>query len=315
MAPTGVGVQVFGTVGSIDGSPTSTYQIDNSVPSTFTFNANGMDNFHVALYSSPALDPGNHTLIMTSIGNDTTEIFLDYIVYNPTLSSSSTSSSISTSAVPTSSTSSLISTSALPSSDPTTTPIPPTSSGHAASSSVGAIAGGVVGSVAGLVFGVFLMYILMRRRNRRLEKMPEPMLELEANYNVIEPHYTTSALASTQLVPNSKNPGTMANSNSLVMADTSRECASGRLRETSIIGNDQLGSTEEGKLPFAEHPTSSQLVSISAVPSQDHDMQPIVPPEEIHHTDAGVSLDGGPGLVVIDSSIEFPPAYASWAQY
>ncbi|KAE9406488.1 hypothetical protein BT96DRAFT_987627 [Gymnopus androsaceus JB14] len=47
-----VGIQVFGTVGLPDGSPTSTYQVDNAVPSTFTFNANGMTNYRVQFYSS-----------------------------------------------------------------------------------------------------------------------------------------------------------------------------------------------------------------------------------------------------------------------
>ncbi|KAE9406485.1 hypothetical protein BT96DRAFT_254697 [Gymnopus androsaceus JB14] len=205
----GVGVQVFGTVGSPDGSPTSTYQVDGAVPSTFIFNANGITNYRVLFYSSPALDSGTHTLVMTSVGNDTTEIFLDYIVYNPMPSSSSTSS--------------LISIGAVPSNDPATTPIPSASAGHAESSSVGAIAGGAVGAVAGLVLGVALMYFFMRRRNRKLKEMPE-LEELEANHNVIESYYTTSSLASTQLVPTSRNSGTMADS--LVMADTSRQCAS-----------------------------------------------------------------------------------------
>ncbi|KAE9406464.1 hypothetical protein BT96DRAFT_253884 [Gymnopus androsaceus JB14] len=149
----GVGVQVFGTVGSTDGSPTCTYQVDSAVPLTFTFNANGMTNYRVPFYSSPALDPGTHTLVMTSIGNHTTQIYLDYIVYNPIPSSSSTLS--------------LISTSETSSSDPTTTSPPPDSSGNAASSSVGAIAGGVVGAVGGLVLGIVLMYFFMRRRNRK----------------------------------------------------------------------------------------------------------------------------------------------------
>ncbi|KAE9406486.1 hypothetical protein BT96DRAFT_915428 [Gymnopus androsaceus JB14] len=260
----GVGVQVFGSVGSPDGSPKSTYQVDGAVPSTFTFNANGLNNYHLNFYSSPALDPGNHTLIMTSIGNNTTEIFLDYIVYNPMPSSSSTSSLISTSSAVSSGDPATVTTpmplaSAVSSSDPATvtTPIPIASAGHVASSSAGAIAGGVVGAVAGLALGLVLMYTLMRRRIRELKG------RLEANHNVIEP-YPTSVLDSSQFVT-SRNLDTV--SDSLVMAKTSCEFAStvgysGHLCGASIPGAEQLGYgyTEQKKLSFSESSTGSQTV-------------------------------------------------------
>ncbi|KAF9049680.1 hypothetical protein BDP27DRAFT_1454715 [Rhodocollybia butyracea] len=67
----GIGVQVFGTIGdaptSGDGSPSSTYQIDDLAASTFNFEANGQNNYRIQFYSSPLLNSGNHTLVITAL--------------------------------------------------------------------------------------------------------------------------------------------------------------------------------------------------------------------------------------------------------
>ncbi|KAF9068456.1 hypothetical protein BDP27DRAFT_1421817 [Rhodocollybia butyracea] len=147
----GVGVQVFGSIGfaANDGSPSSTYQVDNLPASTFVFNANGQNNYRVQFYASPLLNAGNHTLIITSLGNNNSRIWLDYILYYPTTNSASNLSATST---PSGSASSATFS---PTSDTDTTT-------HRASDRVALIAGAVVGSVAGIFVGALLYYVLLR---------------------------------------------------------------------------------------------------------------------------------------------------------
>ncbi|KAF9049675.1 hypothetical protein BDP27DRAFT_1155123, partial [Rhodocollybia butyracea] len=89
---TGVGIQVFGTVGAVNesqpgsngsGSPASTYQIDKSPATTFVFPANNQANYRTQFYASPLLEPGSHTLVITAIGNNGSQLWLDYILYYP----------------------------------------------------------------------------------------------------------------------------------------------------------------------------------------------------------------------------------------
>ncbi|KAF9073897.1 hypothetical protein BDP27DRAFT_1478858, partial [Rhodocollybia butyracea] len=133
----GIGVQVFGTIGdaptSGDGSPSSTYQIDDLPASTFNFEANGQNNYRIQFYSSPLLNSGNHTLVITALGKNNSHIWLDYILYYP---STDALASISSTSMPTASTSSM----------PLTCILPETSK------NMGAItASGVLGSALGIV--------------------------------------------------------------------------------------------------------------------------------------------------------------------
>ncbi|KIK66153.1 hypothetical protein GYMLUDRAFT_70363 [Collybiopsis luxurians FD-317 M1] len=86
----GVGIQVFGTVGVNDGSPVSSYQVDDLPSYTLDFQANGQMNFQYQFYSSPPLDTGPHTLVINVPGKEGSQLFLDYIIYNLSASVTST---------------------------------------------------------------------------------------------------------------------------------------------------------------------------------------------------------------------------------
>ncbi|KAF9049681.1 hypothetical protein BDP27DRAFT_1304648 [Rhodocollybia butyracea] len=148
----GVGVQVFGTVGTPDGSPSSTYQVDSLPASTFVFNANSQTNYHIPFYASPLLNAGNHTLVITSLGNNNSRIWLDYILYYPT-----TNELVSNSSEPSIPSTSTSSTSASSSATNTT---------HGASTNTVAIVGGVLGSVVGIILAIIFAYIILRWRRK-----------------------------------------------------------------------------------------------------------------------------------------------------
>jgi predicted PurR-regulated permease PerM len=145
---------VFGTIGVTDGSPSSTYQVDDLPASTFVFTANGETNYRIPFYASPLLNAGNHTLVITSLGNNNgSRIWLDYILYFPTInelvSNSSETSIPSTSTSPASASSSA------------------TSMTHGASTNTVAIVGGVLGSVVGIILAMIIFaYIILRWRHK-----------------------------------------------------------------------------------------------------------------------------------------------------
>ncbi|KAF9073901.1 hypothetical protein BDP27DRAFT_1359793 [Rhodocollybia butyracea] len=154
----GVGVQVVGTVGipASDGSPSSTYQVDDLPTSTFVFTTKGQANYRIQFYSSPLLNAGDHKLVITSLGNDNSRIWLDYILYYaPTNVSASISSTIS---MPTASTLSMPTSS--------TSSMPLASISPETSTNVGAITGGVLGSALGIILGAFISYIILRRKHK-----------------------------------------------------------------------------------------------------------------------------------------------------
>ncbi|KAF9073905.1 hypothetical protein BDP27DRAFT_1359796 [Rhodocollybia butyracea] len=166
----GIGVQVYGTVGDAvpqsqpgSGSPASTYQVDDLPTSLFVFPGNNQNNYGIQFYASPLLDPGNHTLLITALGNNGSELWLDYIVYFSALDSSTNES------VPNSS----------------ETPSPPASSSSPKSGSTATntthktspkveIISGVLGSVMGFFLVLVLAYIIRRRRNTLRSRYPSP---------------------------------------------------------------------------------------------------------------------------------------------
>ncbi|KAF9078667.1 hypothetical protein BDP27DRAFT_1356482 [Rhodocollybia butyracea] len=150
----GVGVQVYGTIATT-GSPTTTFQVDDLPLYTFTFNTNtgGQTSYRVELYTSPFLEPANHTLIISSIGDTSPEIFLDYITYNPIPSLDLSISSGTTASVP--------SLAAQSTNDAAST-------GNSTLLNAGALAGGVIGGLAlGFILGIISSFILFQRYKKR----------------------------------------------------------------------------------------------------------------------------------------------------
>ncbi|KAJ3783327.1 hypothetical protein GGU10DRAFT_377776 [Lentinula aff. detonsa] len=137
-----IGVEVFGTIGNKETSPTSIYNLDNSTSSQLTFPTNDETNYRVPFYKSPLLSPGDHTLtIIVPPGNKNGQLVLDYIIYNPT---------------PTSTSYATITTSVYRSASAISTP----ASTH--STSVNAMTVGVAGGLGGLAAGIALTLIVLR---------------------------------------------------------------------------------------------------------------------------------------------------------
>ncbi|KAK7000361.1 hypothetical protein R3P38DRAFT_2561495 [Favolaschia claudopus] len=86
----GTSVTVFGTVAASDSPQASmTFLVDGIIGGTFTPPSNTTSTIHhEALWVSPALNDGSHTLVITQTAAQTQgEIFLDYIMYDTTSSS------------------------------------------------------------------------------------------------------------------------------------------------------------------------------------------------------------------------------------
>ncbi|KIK66152.1 hypothetical protein GYMLUDRAFT_82524 [Collybiopsis luxurians FD-317 M1] len=85
----GVAIQVYGTIGSKNGSnTTSSYQVDDLPSYTLNFKGDGTTHHHLRFYSSPTLESGSHKLAISVPARKGNEIFLDYIIYNSSLPSS-----------------------------------------------------------------------------------------------------------------------------------------------------------------------------------------------------------------------------------
>ncbi|KIK56892.1 hypothetical protein GYMLUDRAFT_247429 [Collybiopsis luxurians FD-317 M1] len=151
----GVGVQVFGTIG-LSGIPLSTYQLDHLPIFKFAFNGDtkNLTTYRVQFYTSPQLEPGNHTLVISSPGNNSSQLFLDYILYNPIPTATPSPSTLPFSKSLTTSTTAM----------PTRVSSSPQSP-QITSLSAGTFAGGIVGgSIIGLALGIILTFIFFRRR-------------------------------------------------------------------------------------------------------------------------------------------------------
>ncbi|KIK56836.1 hypothetical protein GYMLUDRAFT_247385 [Collybiopsis luxurians FD-317 M1] len=156
----GVGVQVFGTIAPKT-IQASSYQLDDLDVFNFTFNASTWEStiYRVQFYTSPQLEPGNHTLTISSLAVGSGPMYLDYILYNP-MQKATTSRTLPSS---TSST--------RPASAPTARPLSSPQI-HSPSRNIpvsaGAFAGGVVGgSIIGLVLGIVITFMFFRKRMKR----------------------------------------------------------------------------------------------------------------------------------------------------
>jgi len=143
---------VYGTVG-LD-TPISSYALDGT---TSVYAAERVERpvYGQLFYNSPTLSDGEHTLLVTNMGSGA--LWIDYIVYAPSVSSSTLSSPSSILTSQTSGTETLRpSTTSLPGLVGSRSPIP-----------IPAVVGGAVGAlvlIIGLIFGV----LYYRRRAKRV---------------------------------------------------------------------------------------------------------------------------------------------------
>ncbi|KAE9406492.1 hypothetical protein BT96DRAFT_987631 [Gymnopus androsaceus JB14] len=153
----GTGIEVYGTVPATIFTPTASFQVDNQ-NSTFSFPGDNAVHYRTIYYTSPSLTAGNHTLSMTVTSNSSTKLYLDYLVYSPILSTSSTIPQSAASTTVTSTTS-------------TGLAVGDSSSQSHPASRVGAIIGGIFGGiVVGIALGILLMCILLRR-SRKIQSL------------------------------------------------------------------------------------------------------------------------------------------------
>lgn len=58
----------------------SSYALDDSTPAIFNHSAPPATTYHNLFYASPTLQLGEHSLVITFIGNNS-ELWLDYLQY------------------------------------------------------------------------------------------------------------------------------------------------------------------------------------------------------------------------------------------
>ena len=152
---TGTLVAVVGLVGSADvnGVPTTAYAIDGVLAGNYTpvTPRPGYVLVNKTFFTSPTLDPGVHSLVITNVNGTAPNMFwLDYLLYSPSHAEASTNAtgSMAASAV--------------------STTIAAAGMGASSSkSSVAPIAGGVVGGLAAIgIAGTLAWWFLRRKRAR-----------------------------------------------------------------------------------------------------------------------------------------------------
>ena len=157
----GTWVSVYGPLGSVDvyGVPKTVYEIDGVFAGSYTAPVvpPGGVVANVQYFSSAALTPGAHTLVITNVNGTSPNVFwLDYIRYTP--SSAATTSAAATSAGQTAA---------------STTSAPAAATGTAdagaqgSSTHTAAIAGGVAGGVALVALLAAVLFYFLRFRRRR----------------------------------------------------------------------------------------------------------------------------------------------------
>lgn len=93
---TGISVMAYGTVRGSD-TPQSSYSIDGGSSTTFKPSSQVLSRYGVLFYTSPSLQNGQHTLVITNL-NDTSTLFIDdFIIVTTGSASTSTHSSSSAS--------------------------------------------------------------------------------------------------------------------------------------------------------------------------------------------------------------------------
>ncbi|PPQ76284.1 hypothetical protein CVT26_009679 [Gymnopilus dilepis] len=208
----GTGISVFGTIPNIGRgtSPSSSYSIDGSTSGSFTGTQRSDVQYKVVFFQSSTLSAGDHTLVVTNVGNATGLLYIDFfqIVENdpstpspgttvtvtstpppppPSPSAHPPTSSLSRTASP-QSTSTTTPSKSLVESSPTDGPslatitvtsstssnssvVASTSSEHVRSTSaIGVVVGGVLGGL--FVLGLFAFLFLYFIRRSRKARLP-----------------------------------------------------------------------------------------------------------------------------------------------
>ena len=175
----GTSISVYGTIGT--DTPTSSYTIDGSTPSTFAAGKYSTFVYQQLFFHSPTLTDAEHTLLVTNTGSG--ELWIDYLAYTPSSLASSSSSllpSTTLSLQPTL-TSHTVTPSQIPNAE-TPTPNPPTASGAPGQVSSNSKSSIPAPAVAGAAIGVLVLMIVLifgllyyRKRAKQLagEKLSE----------------------------------------------------------------------------------------------------------------------------------------------
>lgn len=137
-------------------TPSASFQVDELPSIPFSFNGDGTVHYQMMFYSTNSLSFGNHTLVMTVTSNSSTGLYLDYLLYNPILSTPT--SDATSKAAPSTSIAAIES--AVPSASISTI-------GFQSHCPVDALVGWVVGAtMIGVTLGVFLMCLLFHKSRR-----------------------------------------------------------------------------------------------------------------------------------------------------
>ncbi|TFK37827.1 hypothetical protein BDQ12DRAFT_736014 [Crucibulum laeve] len=183
---TGTSIAVFGTIPKrlygIQGNPNSTYSLDGQFVYQFAPSREDDTQYNVTFYQSNTLPLGNHTLLVTSLGNELT-FYLDYFQING--DPSTTGSLISTSLLSTPTTT----LSPTPAAASQLTPSTNSTGISAVSSSndtlIGPIVGGILGGFTLLAAVLACLVMYVRRRRRR-----KPDMSVDSMHQVIASKYS-----------------------------------------------------------------------------------------------------------------------------
>ena len=76
----GTGISVFGTIPNIGRgtSPSSSYSVDGSTSGSFTGTQRSDVQYKVVFFQSSTLSAGDHTLVVTNVGNATGLLYIDF---------------------------------------------------------------------------------------------------------------------------------------------------------------------------------------------------------------------------------------------
>ncbi|KAI0064238.1 hypothetical protein BV25DRAFT_1823208 [Artomyces pyxidatus] len=285
---TGSAIEVYGTVGPIDGGGPAVYQIDG-MPPVLSTNPLQTDTVPSLLfYRSPPLDPTTpHILIITPAGDNTTRYWLDYLLYTPPLPNATATSSSSSSSV-------------LPTASEPSSPDATNSVKHH-DVPVGAIVGGAVGGAVALAIILALIYImkLQRKLQRyhwskdKIEEMLTPELPPPSHYPEMQHSTSYVNVPLMSSVDDSVHPGHGSNISSLSSTGTTRPHL---LSATSA----------ESPAPVSNARPSKALRAQRASP---------VPPEDVqYHRDGGIRLEYQPpeNRDPDEVPVDVPPVYGRY---
>ncbi|KAF8148459.1 hypothetical protein B0H34DRAFT_264925 [Crassisporium funariophilum] len=271
----------------------ATYSIDGGNPVTFRLNglplANSNSMGNQIFFSTPDLEPGPHSLLVTHQGDETTTpLTLDYLIVANATSSSSTPSS------------------------------------SKASAPIGAIVGGVIGGIA--FIAVIVMFFLWRRRQNRNHSPREHTLDLTGGEKPRPVSPSNMGEVTPFVSPNQSGPGSVftagfgqpPSSYATSAPSTSPSDYSGTGNLTSIYGGDlrlhrplSLTSSAPSIAPASTRAARKQQeAAASSSQSSGPDRMSgntnsSRPSRVVHHEDSGIRMPVAEEEVVV----EVPPSY------